>query len=144
MRTIVFLLLFPALLFAKDEYSLLIDGVKNGNDPGLIIALFVESPCEVLDTIGWRPVSATENEPVTRKILRGRVIEQDSTGRYLIIEKDFQVNWALADTLLNVSTTLADSNVVMKMKFISGLFLPATTVLTKELIDSDSVWRANR
>ena len=144
MRTIIFLLLFPALLLAKGEYSLLIDGVKNGNDPGLIIALFVESPCEVLDTIGWRPVSATENEPVTRRILRGRVIEQDSLGNYIVIEKDFQVNWALADTLLNLSTALADSNLVMKKKFIGGLFLPVSTVITKDLIDADSVWRTNR
>jgi hypothetical protein len=30
------------------------------------------------------------------------------------------------------------------MKFISGLFVPATTVITKDLIYADSVWRANR
>ena len=159
MRTLIFLLLFPVLLFAQGKISILRDGIQTGNHPGLVIAVFVEQPKVVLDTIGWRPVSATENEPDTRKILRGKVIEkvtdQDSiladdeyqytcTDRFIVTEKDFQVNWALADTLLNLATTLADSSAVMKMKFIGGLFLPAGTVISKDLIDADSVWRASR
>ena len=159
MRAIILSLLLPALLFGQGEISILRTKVDAEVNPAVIVAVFVEQPEIVLDTIGWKPAGESENEPITRKLLRGRVIErverQDSTLmngeyhyfdwiEYQVIERDFQVNWAMADTLLNLTTALADSNLVMRKKFVGGLFLPSGTVVTNGLIDADSVWRANR
>jgi len=144
MKIFFMVLLFPALLLAQaDTVSVLIDRVKAGNSPGLIIALFNGQPGLALDTIGWQAGPAG-SEPVTRIVLRGNAFTlPDSAGNRITEIRDFEVNWLRADTVFNVAVDLADT-LEYRYRLVAGQLLPKSVTVADSLATADSLWRAGR
>lgn len=145
----IFVLFVPALLQAQqvDTLSFLIDRVKGGNEPGLIVAIYHGEPWAAVDTTGgtvWDK-EAGKAVPVTREVLRGWAYTPvDSAGKREKRLLDIEVNWSLADTALNLPVELPDSLVIMNMKLLSGQLWPQKTAFTDSLIAADSTWRVDR
>ena len=138
-KTLLLLLLLPALLLGQDDFYILRDAVPGGNNPGLVITIFTEQPRTVLDTTDYR-IQHGQIVPVTHEVLTGWCLSPlDSAGVRHGATGRFWVNWSRADTVRFVGDIPADREVILIERFVAGQFRAGA--LTDSLVRADSLWR---
>ncbi|MBW7995353.1 MAG: hypothetical protein FVQ81_02035 [Candidatus Glassbacteria bacterium] len=142
MKTILMILLFPALLWSQvDTVSILREKVNEDGKQGLIVAISAVPFRTVLDTVGWWGPT-----PKTRPVLMGDVYsEPDSLGNR-VVWRDYKIqhNPDRVDVLNDVVIDLTADQIRYKKLLVAGKIRDKDYVVDSKAVADDVTWKVSR